>query len=232
MKILLACLFAIALISPSRAVSSSPSQLTTLPKPKLMVAPWVPPLAVLVHVGGKVVVDVKVDTTGKVRSANAVEGHPLLRRATVDAAMRWEFERLSEPTDLRLTFIWPRLLGPGVVVSVQPYGADLVARPEPPPDTISWLTSNFQEGKTRCKVHGVLLKKDRLEISYGLTAYKVGYLKAQRKSFPNANTRALGGCIVEDMKFAIVAYCPRCRRAEARWSRVHRHEKRYSYTGA
>ena len=78
---------------------------------------------------------------------------------------------------------------------------------------------------------GVPLKKDRLEIEYGLMAYKVGYLDAQRKSFPNAHTSALGGCIVEEMKFAIVAYCPKCRKAEARWSQAHRDEKRFSYTG-
>lgn len=135
-----------------------------------MVAPWIPPLTVIVRIGGKVVVDVKVDTAGKVRAANAVEGHPLLRRATVDAIMRWEFEPLSEPTDLQLTFVWPRLLRPEAVltVAVQPYGADLVAKPEPPPETISWHPKNFEEGKTRCKVHGVLLKKDRVKIIYGL----------------------------------------------------------------
>jgi len=95
-KILLACLFTIALLNPSSATSQS----TNLPKPKLMVGPTVPLLAAMVRVGGKVVVDVKVDTAGKVRAANAVEGHSLLRRATVAAAMRWEFEPLSEPTDV------------------------------------------------------------------------------------------------------------------------------------
>jgi len=227
MKILLACLFTLALLTPSRFVSSAPFN---LPKPRLMVAPSIPRLAVMVRVGGNVVVDLKVDTAGKVRVANVVEGHPLLRTATLDAAMRWEFEPLSEPTDLRLTFVWPRLLGQGqekVVVAVQPYNADLVAKVEPPPDTISWLPKDFEEGKTRCKVHGVLLKKDRVEIAYGLMLYKVGYFEARQKSFPNANTSMSGGCIVEEPKFAIVAYCPKCRRAEARWSRAHRKEMKY-----
>ena len=230
MKILLTCFFAIALLGPGPAISNAPLQSVILPKVKLMVAPLVPRLALMLHVEGEVVVDVKVDTTGKVRAANVVEVHPTLRRATVDAVRRWEFDQLSEPTDLRLTFVWPRLSGPEVVVTVQPYGAELVAKPEVP-DTSNRLPDDFQEGKTRCKVHGVLLKKDRLEIIYGLTAYKVGYVEAREKLFPNANTNALGGCIVEETKFAIVAYCPKCRKAEARWSRAHRDEKRYSYTG-
>ena len=92
----------------------------------------------------------------------------------------------------------------------------------PKPDTVSWLPENFQEGKTWCKVHGVLLKKDRVEIIYGLMLYQDDYLEAQRTLFPNARTSATGGCIVEDTKFAIVAYCPKCRKAEAKWSRAHR----------
>jgi TonB family protein len=195
-----------------------------------MVAPSIPPVAGMLHVLGNVVVNVKVDKTGKVRTANAVEGHPVLKRATVEAVMRWEFEPLSEPTDLRLTFVWPRLLGPVALVTVQPYGTQLEVKLPPPSDTVSWLPEDFEEGKTRCKVHGVPLKKDRLEIEYGLMGYKVGYLEAQRKSFPNANSSALGGCIVEETKFAIVAYCPKCRKAEARWSRAHREETRFSYT--
>jgi Gram-negative bacterial TonB protein C-terminal len=231
MKIFFACLFSIALLNPSPSASRAQSQLPDLPKPKNMVAPSIPPLAGLLHVSGNVVVDVKIDTTGKVRTASAVEGHPVLKRATLDAVMHWEFETLSEPTDLRLTFVWPRLLGPAAIVSVQPYGADLVAKIEPPPDTVSWLPKDYEEGKTRCKVHGALLKKDRVEIIYGLMLYKPGYFEAQQKSFPNAQTNAMGGCIVEETRFAIVAYCPKCRKAEARWSRAHRDDNRYSYTG-
>jgi TonB family protein len=149
MKILLACLFIIALLLPNNSASSAPSQSSNVPKPKLMVAPQIPPLAEMLHVWGNVVVDVKVDTTGKVRTANAFEGHPVLKRATIDAVMRWEFEPLSEPTDLRLTFVWPRLLGPVALVSVQPYGTELEVKLPPPSDTVSWLPEDFEEGKTR-----------------------------------------------------------------------------------
>ena len=203
-----------------------------LPKPKVMVAPWIPSLAMLLHVGGNVVVDVEIDSSGKVRSARAVDGHPLLRSVSVEAASAWIFEPGAGPRALKLIFVWPRLFGEGAVVTVRPYNAELVSTPRPPSDTESWRPDAFHDGKSRCKVHGVLLKNDRLEIIYGLTAYKVGYVKAQRKQFPNSNKSALGGCIREATKFAVVAYCPKCRRAEAKWSRAHRHEKRYSYTGA
>jgi TonB family protein len=48
--------------------------------------PTYPPTARAVHASGKVTVQVVVDETGKVTSAQAVSGHPLLQAAAVEAA--------------------------------------------------------------------------------------------------------------------------------------------------
>ena len=53
--------------------------------------PVYPPLAQAARVSGAVVVEVTIDEEGKVLSARAVSGHPLLRDAAVDAARGWEF---------------------------------------------------------------------------------------------------------------------------------------------
>jgi TonB family protein len=58
---------------------------TSLPQPDY------PPAAKAVNAAGTVVVQVTVDENGKVISANAVSGHPLLRAAAVQAAYRARF---------------------------------------------------------------------------------------------------------------------------------------------
>ncbi len=59
--------------------------------------PVYPAVAKAARAEGQVVVEVVVNETGQVESAKAVEGHPLLRQASVDAAQRWEFA----PTQLQ-----------------------------------------------------------------------------------------------------------------------------------
>lgn len=59
--------------------------------------PVYPAVAKAAKAEGRVVVEVTVNESGRVESANAVEGHPLLRQAAVDAARQWEFA----PTQLQ-----------------------------------------------------------------------------------------------------------------------------------
>lgn len=54
-------------------------------------APPYPTIAVAARAGGVVVIEVKVDAAGRVSSAEARSGHPLLQQAARDAAKRWEF---------------------------------------------------------------------------------------------------------------------------------------------
>jgi periplasmic protein TonB len=58
---------------------------TSLPKPAY------PPVAKAAGASGTVVVEVIVDETGKVTSATAVSGHPLLRQSAVQAAYQARF---------------------------------------------------------------------------------------------------------------------------------------------
>jgi TonB family protein len=71
------------------------------------VAPVYPPIAAAAHAIGDVTVDVKIDTSGKVTSAHAVTGHPLLQAVSVTAARRWKFVSAKESNaerTVRLTF--------------------------------------------------------------------------------------------------------------------------------
>ena len=54
-------------------------------------SPVYPPVARAAKAEGRVTVEVTVNEEGKVESARAVDGHPLLREAAVDAARQWEF---------------------------------------------------------------------------------------------------------------------------------------------
>lgn len=58
---------------------------TSLPKPQY------PPAAIAVRASGAVNVEIVIDESGKVVSANAVSGHPLLRSSAVDAATKAVF---------------------------------------------------------------------------------------------------------------------------------------------
>ena len=56
------------------------------------VEPSYPPLAKAARISGSVVVEVTVDEEGKVISARAISGHPLLKDSAVAAARGWAFQ--------------------------------------------------------------------------------------------------------------------------------------------
>jgi TonB family protein len=68
------------------------------------VKPQYPPLASQLKLSGAVRVAVVVAPNGKVSSARAVGGHPVLVAAAVDAANHWEFEANSKETSQTLEF--------------------------------------------------------------------------------------------------------------------------------
>lgn len=57
------------------------------------VDPEYPPAARSVRANGKVVVRILVNKKGDVVEACAIEGHPLLRAVSVEAAKQWKFKR-------------------------------------------------------------------------------------------------------------------------------------------
>jgi len=75
---------------------------------------------------------------------------------------------------------------------------------------------------TRCDVHrNERLRPGTVVVNYGLMVVSPGQIEAERDSFPNANETVGGGCTVEKVKYAEVAYCPACRRARDNWMRAH-----------
>jgi TonB family protein len=56
------------------------------------VEPAYPPLAKAAQISGAVVVEITIDESGNVVSANALSGHPLLKDAAVQAARGWTFQ--------------------------------------------------------------------------------------------------------------------------------------------
>jgi TonB family protein len=104
MKFQLICLALLLVISACVNISA---QTTDGPAVVAAVAPVYPPIAAAAHAIGDVTVDVKIDASGKVTSARAVEGHSLLQAVSVGAARRWRFVPANEADaerTARLTF--------------------------------------------------------------------------------------------------------------------------------
>ena len=202
------------------------------------VAPTIPVAAVAVRAFGKVTVDLSLNSEGKVESVKAVQGHPLLRKATEDAVLQWKFAPTKETTrTLQMVFDYSlSSYDEYASVIVSPYQLELKAklpkRPKPP-ETVSYIPKDWQPETDRCEVHGELFKKDKVEIIYGDTVFRNGFLEAQEKLFPHANTKEYGGCIIESdaatglqisPKYAEVLYCHKCRIAQKKWSRENRNK--------
>lgn len=73
------------------------------PSVKAAVAPEYPPLAVAGRVSGVVTVTVVTDDSGAVTRADVVQGHPMLRKAALDAAQKWRFN-VGSPATISLKF--------------------------------------------------------------------------------------------------------------------------------
>ncbi len=60
-----------------------------------MVSCAIPHLPGMVDARGTVMVEVQIDEDGNIRCARGLPGHPIMRRAALDAAKRWKFEPLK-----------------------------------------------------------------------------------------------------------------------------------------
>lgn len=66
------------------------------------VDPEYPPAARTVRANGKVIVRILVNKKGDVVKACVVEGHPLLRAASIEAAKQWKFKNNFGATEYKL----------------------------------------------------------------------------------------------------------------------------------
>ena len=55
------------------------------------IEPTIPPLAKAAGVGGTVVADIVIDSTGKVSSVTLISGHPMLAPAFIETVKKWEY---------------------------------------------------------------------------------------------------------------------------------------------
>ncbi|MFL6229055.1 MAG: energy transducer TonB [Pyrinomonadaceae bacterium] len=208
-------------------------------------APEYPPIAFAARASGSARVEVEIDETGAVSAARMTSGHPLLRRASEEAARRWRFAPSPAGTGLRRATLVFDFMPPDEVACeghadeppaqyVSPTHVEIryLYHPHPAADTVERLPGNLP--RKYCRVHGELLRKDEVEIRYGLLGFAPGYEKAEEKLFPNANFFVGGGCVIEtevdpctgeerqsSPQRAEVLYCPKCRLAESLWHRKH-----------
>lgn len=73
-------------------------------KAKFKVNPGYPDLARRMSIGGKVRIEVVIAPDGRVRSARALGGHPVLVQTCLDAVKEWRFEAASEETTQAIEF--------------------------------------------------------------------------------------------------------------------------------
>ena len=67
-------------------------------KLKTKAAPAYPELARRLNIAGKVKIEVVITPDGRVRSARAIGGHPVLVQTCLDAVRDWRYEPASEET--------------------------------------------------------------------------------------------------------------------------------------
>lgn len=210
-------------------------------------APEYPAIAHAAHASGSVIVEVEVDSAGNVNSARATSGHPLLRGVAVSAAREWKFAAGASNThfNLQFDFVDPDLVSVSTdpsrcrdgFVKIDPYHLKILGyRKVAAASVADQVPKELLD--TACPIHHQLLRRDRVPIEYGLVGFQPGYFEAEKSLFPNANTVSLGGCVIETTldacsgreiqlspEYADVLYCPACRRAAERWSKLHASNK-------
>ena len=84
------------------------SSADSCPKPSRLVKPGYPPAARAVRAWGEVVVQVKINKDGTIASAKAINGHPLLRGISEQAALKSTFEptETADEREVNLTYVF------------------------------------------------------------------------------------------------------------------------------
>lgn len=75
-------------------------------KAKTKVNPSYPELARRMNIGGKVKIEVVIGPDGRVKSARALGGHPVLVQPCMDAVKEWRFDAAPEETTQVVEFFF------------------------------------------------------------------------------------------------------------------------------
>jgi len=114
------------------------------PKPTSLPIPLYPAAARAIRATGTVLVTIKIDTHGKVASAKAEYGHPLLRAASLSAAHLARFESSTEiEREARLTYVFTSFdeLSKDTVRYSDPYRIEIIDKTEPVDINVSKTTN-------------------------------------------------------------------------------------------
>lgn len=133
------------------------------------VEPAYPPIAKAAGVSGSVVVEVSVDKAGKILSARALSGHPLLKDSAVAAMYLWEFAPTERATLSMVTFTFEL---PDDAQNSQDLATDLekaqqaaIANPYSP-EVQYWLGEAYQDEELTEKAIAAFNKAIELKPDY------------------------------------------------------------------
>ena|SRR5271167_1139570 len=90
--------FAALFAALSTRTSTSQTQSHTERKILSRIAPFYPEMAKRMNLSGVVKLEVVVGANGKVKSAKALGGSPVLIQAAIESVQKWRFEAASEET--------------------------------------------------------------------------------------------------------------------------------------
>jgi|GEM_PF-5859328 len=204
-----------------------------------------PPAARAVRAFGAVEVRVEVDFDGKVISAMAVTGHPLLRAVSESAAKKWLFTSTAASDVSRVATIsfnfhsesQIRLIvesessDQNVTIAefLTPLAADI--RTETLIPRLLLLTRENGKKKPKlCDRHNEVMDVEVREVKCpddgqadndGFERSET-YNEAEDIDFPNANSADMGGCRNDGIERQEVHFCQACRISRSNWIQINR----------
>lgn len=201
-----------------------------------------PPAARAVRASGDVSVQVEVDPQGKVVTAKAFSGHPLLRAASESAAVQWQFSEVSKESPVRLTLLTFRYETGGTTrIEESEKSEETVFRKLFPTMFSAEVSSDSlvprllllprEKGITKpkyCDLHKELMCVEIQRVDCGtrdarpeLFERSEDYNDAEDKDFPNASTEDMNHCdnLIERQE---VHFCSSCRIARSNWIQINR----------
>lgn len=189
------------------------------------------PTAKAVGANGAVEVFVGIDQEGNVISAQVLNGHPLLRSVSREAAEKWKFAKAEDARSLMLIFNF----GEGQVRVVEKSEKDEenveeASFPNPYYTVIrlntlvpKLLLLPREKGKIKtrlCELHEKEMEVEILSILQNeddSEFYGENYSDAQDAHFPNANNILYRSNLNKNIEKAEVHYCEACRREREKW---------------
>jgi hypothetical protein len=234
------CLWIINQINVAAQIGREP------PKVVSAVVPKITPRIRMNRQAELVAVDVVISGQGKVEFVQDLVGSSIFaKQSVVEAVKQWKFDKSPNPDKTRsvvLHFNFKPIPGDVPEEALQPdfktpYALELRYKVSPrlylTPETYAdrhALTDKW------CQIHRTSLRKDLVEIVYGLLGENPKYDKVHARLFPHDATWVGGGCVIETNvleyeggyketlgppMYAEVEYCTKCRAVRTQWLKNH-----------